>query len=616
MNDQINTNGIKKSSPSKISRLPEDLINRIAAGEVVERPASVVKELIENAIDANADRINIDLENGGKKLVRVSDNGTGMTREDVSLCLERHSTSKIRSDEDLEQVLSLGFRGEFLASVSAVSKITIKSKDSSSPIGSLLKSTPVAGKLKKELSDIQMNTGTVVEVLDLFFNVPVRAKFLKATKTELARVTDTVRSFILSHENISFTFRSDNKLIYQTGISSGIDRLAIIMGKELAKRMLEVIYESADWKIKGFISKPIDRRKSKEQIFVFLNGRRIKNKLFINAIEEVYHTLLFKGEYPVVVLHLTTDPHNYDPNVHPTKREVRIYNEAALMDILKEALLTPLKTAKLVKQRDKTVIEPLGSFSPPAEELKATPSIKVKQPLIDGREEKVQITRVATQRDSKIKTSAIQPKFSSSSKMEVDHLLAKGAISALDIIGQHLETYIIACLNEDLFIIDQHAADERINYETILKSIKNAKTVRQKLLQPLLINLTASEVTTAMSYKDKLQQAGFEIEQFGIDTIKVITMPVIKGKEAPKEAVIELISKIGALKLPEDEFTEHVAAALACHKSFRGGDYLTEPAMKGLLKRLSETDMPFTCPHGRPTIIRVSENQLKKIFKR
>ncbi|MHA2335314.1 MAG: DNA mismatch repair endonuclease MutL, partial [Candidatus Hodarchaeales archaeon] len=588
----------KQSTPAKIRRLSNDLINRIAAGEVVERPSSVVKELIENSIDAGADRITIEIENGGKKLIRVSDNGTGMIKEDVLLCLERHSTSKISSDEDLEKVISLGFRGEFLASVSAVSKVTVKSKRHTSRVGTLLKATPTVDKLQKSVSDFQMNTGTIIEVLDLFFNVPVRAKYLKTTKTELARVTDIIRSFILSHEKVTFSFKSDDKLVYQAGLSSGKrDRLALVLGKELAKRMLDVEHESTGWKIRGFVSKPVDCRRSKDQIFTFLNGRRVKNKLFISAIEDAYHSLLFKNEFPIAILYLLTDPVNYDPNVHPTKREVRIYDELKLMKAMRDALHAPLMKARIVKEEKKTTTKPLGSFN------RQTTAVKSKLPLIDSRSSTIQITKYLSTPKKSANDSIIKHKQTGRTLLEIDQLLDKEAIKSLDIIGQHLEVYIIASLNDDMYIIDQHAADERINYEIILKNILNEKTQSQKLLQPIIINLTASEVETAISFKNKLLDVGFEIEQFGVDTLKIISMPVVKGKGEPKEIIVDLINKIEELKLPRDEFAEHVAVTIACHKSYRGGDYLTEPAMKKLLQRLSEADMPFTCPHGRPTII-------------
>ncbi|MHA1166973.1 MAG: DNA mismatch repair endonuclease MutL [Candidatus Hodarchaeales archaeon] len=588
----------------RIHRLDDLLISKIAAGEVVERPASVIKELIENSIDANSTRIVIEVVDGGKKLIRVNDNGSGMTREDAQICLDRYTTSKIHLEEDLLDIRTLGFRGEFLASVSAVSKLVIKTKDASSDTGIVISSNPVGSKIKRTVSTTPMKKGTTVEITNLFFNVPAREKYLKKERTELARIIDVVKAFILANDTIEFVLKSNGKLLLKAGISTNYrDRLAMVFGKELAKRMIRVKNKKSLYQIDGFISKPIDRRKSREQIYIFLNGRIIKNNIFISALEESYHTLLFKNEYPIAVLRIRLDNSMFDPNVHPTKRIVRFYEESEIIEFVRDSISSSLLSTGFLKPSSTGKMEPLTSF----------PGIKVKEGkkrLIDSRSNAIYIEkRTKSQQDGRIRRLETR-------NADIDQPMDKLEISSLDVIGQYIHTYIIAQKDTDLYIIDQHAAAERITYESVLKRIKTSEKKRVMLLEPIIIRLSSLEIDIAYKNKSILHDLGFQFNNSGIDSVKLTSIPLVKGIEGPKEVFLDLINRLTRSKTPRDEFTELVAKSIACHTSIRAGDTLSQKMMDNLLMELSETERPFTCPHGRPIIIKLPKKDVEKIFKR
>ena len=535
----------------RIKILPEDLINKIAAGEVVERPASVVKELVENSIDAGATQIVVEVQDAGKKLIRVSDNGSGMTEEEIKIALERHSTSKISSTEDLFNIKTLGFRGEALPSIASVSKLRIEPNPS--------------------------GAGVTVESKDLFYNVPARKKFLKSDATEVGHIGEFVSKYAMAYPQIAFKLVSDGKaLISSSGNGKLIDAILSIYGAELARELIEIDSQFQPGRIFGFASRPTLSRIDKNYETFYVNGRFVRNFLLNRALEEAYRTLIPGNRYPVGVLFIDIDPRQVDVNVHPTKREVKF-----------------LKTQEVMNAVTAAVAKGLADF-------KEYQNIRVSE----GEDQKIRISEKPEMMD------VFFPIVSQSIELEVT------AVQPLIPIYQFKQTYIIATDGEELMLIDQHAAHERILYDRL--GHESRVTDRQSLLIPETLELRPSEAIVLKENINYLKDLGFDLEEFGGNSFILRSIPAISSKVPVRQLLIDIVSELQASgKSVELEVKrENIRKLIACHSAVKAGDSLTREEMNQLIKDLYATQNPLTCPHGRPTMVQIGEAELKKRFGR
>ncbi|UCE37850.1 MAG: DNA mismatch repair endonuclease MutL [Thermoplasmata archaeon] len=587
----------------KIKVLDERVISQIAAGEVIERPASVVKELVENSIDADSTQIFIQIEDGGKKSITVVDDGIGMSREDTEKAFFRHSTSKIKSLRDLESITSLGFRGEALASIAAVAKVTLqtKSRESKTEVGTDIL---VEGGKIRYVRDVACNEGTKVIVRDLFYNTPARRKYLKNTRAELAKITDIVTRQALIHPEIFFKLvHNGSEIINTPKALTPLDNIVHIYGKETARDMLPVDYSNHDMKIEGYISKPAVTRKSSSYISIFVRGRYITSKLLSSALKEGYHNLIMKNRYPIAVISLDIHPRKIDVNVHPTKLEIRFEDEKKVYNAFISAIENTLQSKSLIPKGDFVVesrsietFETSGVID--QEELKKViPIIESKrQVIIDDLEKKLELEE--------------EPEGLSERRTT--------QIPTISLIGQILSTYIVAESHENILIIDQHAAHERVLFEKLMQATFEDKKERQELLSPLTLEFDPKQRDYIDSNPDILDSLGFKIEHFGGNTFQVRAVPVVFGKTESKRIVPDIIDELISLgkTKQKDELIEKAKAIVACHSAIRGGEELTLIQMKDLVESLYKTKNAYSCPHGRPSIISMSKDDLEKMFKR
>lgn len=587
--------------PGKIKLLNEKVISHIAAGEVIERPASVIKELVENSIDAGASKIIIEAEEGGKQLIRVEDNGSGMGRSDAEIAFLRHSTSKIDTLRDLETISSLGFRGEALASIAAVSKVLLVSKPPEAEAGT---EVMVEGGKIRHVRDAAANNGTVVTVSDLFYNTPARRKYLKTTRTELARITDLVTRWALIHPGIFIKLiHNETEVINTPRTDNPLETIAHIYGREMAREMLPVEYADLDISIEGFISKPAATRKTGSHISFFVNSRYVVSKLLSSALKEGYHNLIMKKSYPAAVLNLKVDPRKIDVNVHPTKLEIRFEDDSAIHKAILMAVEETLKKHSLIPDMGSADIEKtsLLSFEPVQEES------AVSQPAIPI---------IEAQRQVDIETFEL--KAGKERKGEIKITKEASTLPRMSLIGQILDTYIVAQSGEDILLIDQHAAHERVLFERLQSIGTGDKRNRQDLLAPLTLELTPGQKGFVTANKDMLDDLGFRFEHFGGNTFLVTAMPVTLGDIGDAGTVSEIIDELTTLGTTKrgEELLENAAAIVACHSAIRGGDILSPTQMRELLASLYGTTNVYSCPHGRPTILSITKNELEKRFKR
>ena len=566
---------------SKIKLLPKDLVNKIAAGEVIERPASVVKELIENSIDANASSIIVDVTESGISKIKVFDDGDGMDEEDVVLSFEKHSTSKISSDEDLFNVKSLGFRGEALASVAAVSSLNIITKTEDAKYATSLEIE--AGKLQKK-EKRSAPKGTAVIVSDLFFNTPARKKHLKSLQTELSHIVDIVTRYALSNPKLSIKLISDEKEILNSpGSDNLLNKIVSIYGKETAKNMLLLDYEDDFIRLKGLISKPYLTKSDKAYQTLFVNGRYVKSQTVSNAIYDAYHTLLFLNRNPVTILFLNIDFSKTDVNVHPQKEIIRIEDEKRLYQSIFNAIKETFQKNSLVPDVDITSSsrKPTKQYTLVDSEqtlLEKTPTQKVKEFLKERKEAR--------------------------------------KIGPLNILGQFNRLYIIAESKKGLMLIDQHAAEERVLFEKFMRQINEKDVSGQKLLQPKLIELSPKETLLISQNIELLRKLGFDIEEHGKNAFRLNQIPSLFGNYSD-DIFVDIIRDLSNESTKTlNELNEEFIARKACRAAIKGGDILTRPQMYQLIEELENCEKPYSCPHGRPTIITLSLAEIEKKFKR
>lgn len=604
----------------KINQLPETLANKIAAGEVVERPASVIKELVENSIDAGSTFIKIELKEAGLTEMKVVDDGEGMVAEDCKRAFLRHATSKIKFDADLFHIQSLGFRGEALASIASVSKLTLISSQGNVAGTKLYVE---GGEIVQE-SKADARQGTEITVRELFYNTPARLKYLKSIHTELGHITDLINRYALAHADIRFElFHNEKQVFASTGSGNKLQVISQIYGMQVAKNMLHVETSTLDFEIEGYIAKPEFTRSNRRFITIIVNGRYIKNYAITQAILRGFDTLLPIHRYPIAIIYITLDPILVDVNVHPTKLEVRFSKEKELVTVIEKLIRSAFKQTTLIPKMEhkqiKQVKSEQGSFqlhTPQQPDVDASPfQSSLNDRIIFEQKEEEQTMKSSQQIDHNFFQKQFIPKENINADQE--RVSEKERIPALYPIGQLQGTYILAQNELGFYMIDQHAAQERVKYEFYKKKLGQPISADQQLLMPLTFEFTLDEIILIEKYERELQEVGIELESFGGQTFAVRSHPTWFPKGMEEEIIRDIISQViqeGTIKI--DKIREEVAILMACKRSIKANHYLTTKDMEHLLEDLRQTEDPFTCPHGRPVIIHYTYYEIEKMFKR
>lgn len=580
---------------SKIRILPENLSNRIAAGEVVERPASVVKELVENALDAGSSRIAIEIENGGRSLIRVSDNGCGMNKDDAFLSLERYATSKIYKNDDLFSIKSLGFRGEALPSIASVSKFSLVTRDKASDAGAEI--IVHGGKIKK-VSQIGAPTGSMVTVKQLFFNVPARRKFLKSVNTEFGHIADIISSIGLGRPDVKFLLNHNGRVVKGWPVATDpFDRVVDVLGSGLKRGLHRIKFDDDNISVAGWISSPGVDRTTSRGIYVYVNGRFVRDRIISHALFEGYEQRLMKGRFPVAVLFINLPFDSVDVNVHPAKQEVRFAQQNMVHYAVKQAVKRGLEIA-----------ERAGWSAGP---LPVQEKLSVSEPVAGYRSFPAPFSDPFS--DFRPPTSDLRPPA-----IEQAQIWDKKGVGDLRVIGQFHDTYILCESDKELLIIDQHAAHERIVYEQLKNRSMAGKAESQRLLVPETVDLGYKEAGILEKLIPDLKETGLEIEPFGSDTFVVKSVPAVLAGREIRPLVIEITEKIAETGFGPgiEKAIDKCLILMACHGAIRANQPLSDKEMKGLLDQLDKCKNSSHCPHGRPTWIRWSKGFLEREFKR
>ncbi|AMV72619.1 DNA mismatch repair endonuclease MutL [Desulfuromonas carbonis] len=601
---------------NRIRILEENLCNKIAAGEVVERPASVVKELLENALDAGSTELSIEVEQGGKGLVRVSDDGEGMDRDDLLLCVERHATSKIASDDDLFRLRTFGFRGEALPSIAAVSRLTLSSRTASAEAGW---EVYLEGGVVRRSNAVGLPCGTVVEVRNLFFNTPARRKFLRRDETELGHIGDVVTKLALANPEVRFRLQHNGRTLIDVYRNHSLEeRVAALLGRPLLKDLLPLCQDGeGPLALHGLIAQPGQNRSTSNTIFTYINGRYIRDRVVQHAVMEGYRNLLLKGRYPVVVLFLDLDPELVDVNVHPTKHEVRFRDQRQVHEFIVASLRATLRPTGWLGAPSETVAAPAGITDPPSAAAAAVGRI----------EEALQAyaTRSGTSDLFPQRPQAPPAPQSWPLPMAADNEpparlppSPEGYFASLAIIGQYRRSYLLCQDGDDMVLIDQHAAHERIGFERLKAQFLAAGIERQLLLFPSLLELDFREAAWLGEHLDDLARLGFEIEPFGGNAFVVKATPQLLGEVTVNDLIRDVAGELAALGnsgLLEDAL-DKVLIRMACHGMLRANQTLSPAEGRALLEDLDRVDFRGNCPHGRPVMKRLTLAEVERMFKR
>lgn len=582
----------------KIKVMSESLSNKIAAGEVVEKVSSVVKELVENSIDAGSNIIEVSLVDAGIKEIKVIDNGKGMDKEDALLCFSPHATSKIRNENDLFFINTLGFRGEALPSIASVSDVFLDTSNRSDSTLVHIK----GGKLESNEVGTVSN-GTKIIVRDLFFNTPARLKFLKSYYTELNGVVSLIEKLSLSHPNISFKLSSDNKEIIKTsGSNDLLKTIYEIYGYNVSKNMVYIEGHNDDYDINGYVSNINITKSTKKDMITLVNGRIVNNSYVNRIIKDAYHTYLAVDKYPIVVINILVDPTIVDVNIHPTKQDIKFGKMETLEELLFSLIRDKLMNINnMFKAYDETKYEVSNS-----EEYVLNDNLVVKEeydkPVIE-----------------ESKMSFNMNEESSGYETVIDTLEVKSEKpSLLHPIGLAMGTYLFASDEECVYMIDIHAANERINYEKLLNALKESVVHKTSMLFPITIEFTKNEFMTIMEKKEFITNLGISFDEFGVNTIRVYEHPTYFREGYEEESLRRVFDLIVSIDKDFDrvKFNEQLAINLSCKMSVKANTFIGSLEQETLLKRLFECEFPYTCPHGRPTIIKYTKYELEKLFKR
>jgi DNA mismatch repair protein MutL len=645
----------------RIRILTDQVANQIAAGEVVDRPASVVKELLENALDAGATRIRIEVEAGGRKLIRIIDNGVGMVRDDALLAFERHATSKIRSSDDLLSIATLGFRGEALPSIASIARVELETRAAGEESGTRVE---IAGGKIHRVEDAGLAAGTIIAVRDLFFNTPARRKFLKAETTELSHVTALVTHYALAHPEKHFELHSaTHAILIAPPVEKPAERIFQIFGKDTLDQLIPVaaerpfdragLPEPPPWKrdeeysapdpgflrMKGFVSKPELQKLNRNSIYVFVNQRLIRDRLILHAVSEAYRNIIPPTSFPVVLMFLEMPPHEVDVNVHPAKTEVRFRQQAAVHDFVRDSIrnaliksrpaagflaaltANPHATPSLMPQ-----VSSLPGVSPLPGETESTPSAAIDEAAafalaeLELPAEAVKLPFAMPQRENGI-PAARQPVHDCEVvdfPEEGEPVANLNSLASLKPLGQLRESFIVAMNDEGLWIIDQHVAHERVLFEKILREREVERVERQRLLMPLLVDLQPHQMVLFATISAELERNGFEVEPFGPHTIAVKAAPVGLEGQRLERMLTEVLEQAGNPVQSENMGTlrTRIAASIACHSAIKVNMPLDPQRIEWLLAELARTEHPTSCPHGRPIALRYSWRDIQRAFQR
>lgn len=610
---------------SQIKLLDNHTINKIAAGEVVERPASVVKELVENSIDAKSSAITVEIKDGGIAMIRITDNGIGISPQNVKTAFLRHATSKIETDLDLESVLSLGFRGEALASIAAISQMELITKTRDEITGTRLELH--AGEIIAD-EEVGCPEGSTIIMRNIFYNTPPRKKFLNSPASEAAKISDIVYKLALGHPEISFKYINNNKLIFNTTGNHNLKNCVMnVYGKDIARNAMEIKYEEDGLTLVGILGKPGTSRSNRSYENFFINGRYIKSDVIQRAVEDAYKTVLTIGKFPVAILHLIIEPENIDVNVHPTKMEVRFKDNDSIYNFIFESVRKALRSENLIPQVPFTM--------PP--KVPRPKSTHTQQTIPEPFEIKRKEDNVPTAKTMVPEVKASSPYlpvvkreelFVKEAKPEepiegVKENIKQGreeqrkVYREYTIVGQFFNTYWMIEIEDNIYMIDQHAAHERILYEKLLNDFFSSEPLKQALLEPLVITVSPKEKLVIQKHLDLLNQFGFEIEEFGENAFASRTIPVLFNGPAQQDILSQMLDLLMEKDIPSVYETQvNAIATMACKAAVKAHDKLSALECKGIIEDLLELENPYTCPHGRPTIVAMSKYEIEKKFKR
>ncbi|MGA4720171.1 DNA mismatch repair endonuclease MutL [Fictibacillus nanhaiensis] len=623
----------------KIVQLDEHLSNKIAAGEVVERPASVVKELVENSIDANATRIEIEVEEGGLSLIRVLDNGDGIEPEDCVLAFNRHATSKIKSEQDLIHIRTMGFRGEALPSISSVSQVELKSSTGEGPGAYLFIEN---GRIVKQ-QQTNSRKGTDLTVRNLFYNTPARLKHVKTIQTELGTISDLVNRLALANPDVSFRLKHNGKeLLHTSGNGNLLQIIASVYGIQTAKNMISVSFSSLDYEVTGYIAKPEINRASRQYMSFFMNARYIKNYALSKAVQNAYHTFLPIGRFPIAILSVKMDPTIIDVNVHPSKHEARLSKEAELVQLVENELRKVIRNQQLIpdvqfkkkEQREKDR-EEQRSFTFDYQRNTEVVHTDIKADIETAQSEnrssmisddaESSFIRETSHEDTEIEEGVVDllpnSEWNETPVTRVDDLqqtdVSVDKIPVMYPIGQMHGTYILAQNENGLYLIDQHAAQERIKYEYFRKKVGQVDREVQLLAVPYTFEFTGSESAFLESHLETLGEVGLFLETFGQNTFIVREHPQWFPKGYEREIMLDIIQQVlDHRKADLEKLREDAAIMMSCKGSIKANHHLRNDEIFALLESLRTSEDPYTCPHGRPITIHLSTYELEKMFKR
>ncbi|MCS6861629.1 MAG: DNA mismatch repair endonuclease MutL [Abditibacteriales bacterium] len=590
--------------PNRILILPEDVASKIAAGEVIERPASVVKELVENALDAGARRVEVEAVEGGKKLIRVRDDGCGMSQQDAVLAFQRHATSKIQSAEDLFRIRTLGFRGEALPSIAAIAQVEVVTREADADAGTRV---VIEGGAVTDLKEVGCPPGTTVTVKNLFFNTPARLKFLKTDATEAGHISELLSRFALCHHDVAFSLvHNGQEILRSAATSDPFAAVVAIYGRETARHFLPIAYVSPSIKIRGFISKPQITRANRSHQNFFVNGRFVRSRALSRALSEGYHGSLHGHDrHPMAVVMIDLDPELVDVNVHPTKIEVRFTREWEIYSLLLKTVRETLESAQLTPHFSVPHLESAVLPSPPSSSSSPASASSFGVALRQAWQQKA----VLTQPDQPPSLDAPPPPPLPTLEPKRMHLTP---------VGQIRNTYILAESDEGLFIVNQHRAHERVILEQALMGADGQPIQVQRLVIPFAVTLSHREVEVVEASKEMLKGLGFDLDPFGQNSYIVRSVPLVLARcnyeEAFRDLVDELVSTATTQQL--DERRKSALITMSCRSAIKAGDPLRPEEIQKLLDDLMQTESPFLCPHGQPIIISISHFELDKKFER
>ncbi len=640
---------------ANIQVLDQITIDKIAAGEVIERPASIVKELVENAIDAGASAVTVEIKEGGISFIRITDNGCGIPREEVPLAFLRHSTSKIRTVEDLSTVASLGFRGEALSSIAAISQVELITKTRDSVLGTRYL---IEGGKEKKIEDAGAKDGTTFLIHQMFYNTPARRKFLKTAMTEASHVNELMIRLALSHPEVSFEFINNGQSkLHTSGNGRLKDVIYQVFGREVTQNLLDVDEAIPGLKVTGYIGKPLISRGNRNYENYYINGRYVKSNIIAKAIEDAFKDFTMQHKYPFTVLHFVMDGNDLDVNVHPTKMELRFSRQQDVYNFVYMAVKNALSERELIPRVELPEAKPVAAPATtttaasmsemaipimPTEPLKSAASVKEERNLdyfmkkmqervtsYHNQQSQAEVKDIyavhrETEQVDRIREAVNYRKAQENSpkpeqlNLFEEKLLSKEAVVEHKIIGQLFDTYWLVEFHDQLYIIDQHAAHERVLYEKTLHGMKTREFTSQYLSPPIILNLSMQEEDVLKEHMDTFANIGFEIEAFGGDSYAVRAIPDNLFGIAKKELLIEMLDSLVegiSSSIAPDMIAEKVAS-MSCKAAVKGNSRLSYQEVEELIKELLKLDNPYHCPHGRPTIIAMTKQELEKKFKR